>query len=401
MRAHEFITEAFSKQDELSMICSLNCNMKSKGISPTMWMDLLEQHHLTGKLLSESADVDVVNTVERLNQNYGGTLVIGEKYIPVPCMVLNNELKVMDTYGEFPATKPARFLTLIAINANERFLTFRDHDNNEYEFPNKNLRKLLYTQTIATPSLDAYNKLSMMLKLTYTISLPAIESSDIDEDISRRGFLQGTGAAALGAGAVQTAHTPQLTQQQKQLPIPVTPPAPTPPIPHNEAVLLKQATAAGIKGMELKQLLAQGMHETLNWLQLKEVPPEKYRDPALTAKYFEKKYGVGTRAGKIIGNTVKGDGAKYKGRGHLMITGKYNYGIVGKGIGQDLVTHPELLENPEIGAQASLWWWTHKVKPKVSDFTDVTQATKKINPTLKGLKSRMSKFKDYVSGKKS
>jgi len=82
----------------------------------------------------------------------------------------------------------------------------------------------------------------------------------------------------------------------------------------------------------------------------------KYSDSQLTAlkkdenKFFEAVYG-GAFGLKNFNNSKVGDGAKYKGRGYNQITGKVNYEKVGKLIGVDLVSHPELLETPEIAAK--------------------------------------------------
>lgn len=43
------------------------------------------------------------------------------------------------------------------------------------------------------------------------------------------------------------------------------------------------------------------------------------------AQYFEDKYGVGTAAGKAIGNTEAGDGSLYRGSSGIHLTGRYNY----------------------------------------------------------------------------
>jgi len=81
-----------------------------------------------------------------------------------------------------------------------------------------------------------------------------------------------------------------------------------------------------------------------------------YSDAQLTAlkkdenKFFEAVYG-GAFGLKNFNNSKAGDGAKYKGRGYNQITGKVNYEKVGKQIGVDLVSHPELLETPEVAAK--------------------------------------------------
>lgn len=63
--------------------------------------------------------------------------------------------------------------------------------------------------------------------------------------------------------------------------------------------------------------------------------------------YFTKMY----EGRKDLGNTEPGDGAKYKGRGYIQITGRYNYGKYGKLIGIDLVSDPEKAKDPEIAAK--------------------------------------------------
>jgi len=61
--------------------------------------------------------------------------------------------------------------------------------------------------------------------------------------------------------------------------------------------------------------------------------------------------------GGRMGNTEKGDGAKYKGRGLIQLTGKDNYAAASKGLGIDLVNHPELAETPEVAAKTAMWFW--------------------------------------------
>jgi hypothetical protein len=66
-------------------------------------------------------------------------------------------------------------------------------------------------------------------------------------------------------------------------------------------------------------------------------------------------YGHDTPVGKSMGNTEKGDGWKYRGRGFIGITGKYNYRARSQEIfGDDrLVNDPELINDPKYGAMAA------------------------------------------------
>lgn len=159
-----------------------------------------------------------------------------------------------------------------------------------------------------------------------------------------------------------------------------------------EEILKSTAMKAGIKGAELAQLMAQAAHETLNFTRLVERGSKKY------FRKYDPKHNP--RLAKILGNTEAGDGEKFKGRGFLQITGRYNYWRAGKALGYNFVETPELLEDAHIAAKAAVWYWQHRVQPKVADFTDVKQATKPINAGLKGLADRKEKFKQYHAAHK-
>jgi putative chitinase len=98
---------------------------------------------------------------------------------------------------------------------------------------------------------------------------------------------------------------------------------------------------------------------------------------------------------KALGNTQAGDGAKYKGRGFIQITGKANYTNAGQALGIDLVNNPELAAKPDIAAKIAVWYWQNRVTPYVQDFSDTRSVTKRINPGLQGLQDRAENFKDY------
>lgn len=70
-------------------------------------------------------------------------------------------------------------------------------------------------------------------------------------------------------------------------------------------------------------------------------------------------YGPGTGVGQSLGNTSVGDGAKYKGRGWIQITGKVNYIGFSKDDSpkRDYVSQPELVEARMSASDASCWFW--------------------------------------------
>jgi predicted chitinase len=176
--------------------------------------------------------------------------------------------------------------------------------------------------------------------------------------------------------------------------------------PH-EKFLTKAAVEAGIKGEELAQFLAQTAHESHNFKSMIEYGGSNY------FKKYEPKFAKDKKSGKTIidsktkkpknfnpkavtlGNDRPGDGERFKGRGYIQLTGKYNYKQAGNALGLDLVNKPELVEKPEVAAKVAVWFWQNRVQPKVDDFSNTRAATKPINSGLKGLPDRKEKFQDY------
>jgi len=62
-------------------------------------------------------------------------------------------------------------------------------------------------------------------------------------------------------------------------------------------------------------------------------------------------YEPGTSAGNRVGNTQAGDGARFKGRGYVQLTGRSNYTRIGAQIGVDLTGNPDLAND---GATAGI-----------------------------------------------
>jgi predicted chitinase len=158
--------------------------------------------------------------------------------------------------------------------------------------------------------------------------------------------------------------------------------------PH-EKLLTKAAIAAGIKGEELAQFLAQTAHESHNFQSMVEY------GGSLDFRKYDPKYAP--KKAKALGNKKVGDGAKFKGRGYIQLTGRYNYKRAGQALGLPLEANPELVEKPEVAAQVAVWFWKTRVQPKVDDFGNTPQATKPINSGLKGLQDRKDKFQDFKS----
>ncbi len=94
--------------------------------------------------------------------------------------------------------------------------------------------------------------------------------------------------------------------------------------------------------------------------------------------------------GKRLGNIHKGDGARYKGRGFIQITGRYNYGQFQKHCEKPVVENPELLESPELCVMSSMWYWDSHGLNELADDDKLVAITRKINGGVNGLKERNS-----------
>jgi predicted chitinase/LysM repeat protein len=156
-----------------------------------------------------------------------------------------------------------------------------------------------------------------------------------------------------------------------------------------ETTLRDFAIKAGIKGQELAQFLAQCAHETANFATLTE-----FGDPQDFLKKYDLKYNP--EKAKKLGNTNPGDGERFKGRGFIQLTGRWNYTQAGQALGLPLDQKPQLLERPDVAAKASVWFWKNRVQPNVKNFTDTRAVTSYINPGLLGLQRRHGIFQNYL-----
>lgn len=91
-----------------------------------------------------------------------------------------------------------------------------------------------------------------------------------------------------------------------------------------------------------------------------------------------------------LGNTEAGDGIKFKGRGLIQITGKFNYEALSKEFGIDFVSKPELLEGPLYATESAGWFWNLKGLNALADIGDFQGITRRINGGLNGYLSRLA-----------
>lgn len=269
-------------------------------------------------------------------------------------------------------------------------LTFNAKEDSRSSLYAKMIKRLL-------PNWNLYKRMTKNDGIEFHLTNP--RAYELEEDMSRRGFLGALGgmaAAAAGVDAEAGTKKPKIKSpsqqiiQQAKKQQPTRPATPTKD-PRAEGMLYKTAKANGMKGSELAQFLAQTKHESWDHSRLKEKP---VGDPN---KYFAKKYdpAYAPKTAKILGNKVRGDGVKYHGRGFIQLTGRDNYRMASEALGIDLLNRPELASNPDIAAKIAVWYWNTRVKPNVQNFDDTVAVTKTINNAMFGLEDRLANFVDY------
>jgi murein DD-endopeptidase MepM/ murein hydrolase activator NlpD/predicted chitinase len=129
----------------------------------------------------------------------------------------------------------------------------------------------------------------------------------------------------------------------------------------------------------------------------------KYSDSELNdfkkddSKFFDLVYGKDS--GVKLGNNRPGDGWKYIGRGFNGITGKSNYKKYGDAVGIDLVSNPELLEDPKVAAKAAVSYFTkNKSVSEIPNFNNKDESIKYFSDINAGGQSSWALGKAKESG---
>lgn len=144
---------------------------------------------------------------------------------------------------------------------------------------------------------------------------------------------------------------------------------------------LNQAMAnSGIDNMlRTAAFIAQLAHESGEFRFMEEI-----WGPTDAQRRYEPPSDLATR----LGNTQPGDGKRFKGRGPIQITGRFNYKKYGDLLGVDLVDHPELAADPQWAfATAGLFWKSNGLN-ELADKPDFVTITKRINGGTNGLADR-------------
>jgi putative chitinase len=118
------------------------------------------------------------------------------------------------------------------------------------------------------------------------------------------------------------------------------------------------------------------------------ITPHKPNTLALSIEKNPEKIANSVYGGRM-GNTEEGDGWKYRGRGYIQITGKDAYAALSKAIKVDLISNPDLLNDPVIAAKSIPWFFLSYKGKKPKDLENISVVNKAVG------------FQDHVSDKKT
>jgi putative chitinase len=116
-------------------------------------------------------------------------------------------------------------------------------------------------------------------------------------------------------------------------------------------------------------------------------------DQTNVAQYANQPQKIANRAyANILGNgdEASGEGYKFRGRGMIQLTGKYNYQKCGEFLSMDLVTTPDLLCSVPGAVEAAVWFWNFRNCNKWADLNNIIEVTKLINGGLGSIRERES-----------
>ncbi len=91
------------------------------------------------------------------------------------------------------------------------------------------------------------------------------------------------------------------------------------------------------------------------------------------------RYEPPSRKARQLGNTEQGDGYRFRGRGLIQITGRYNYRVLSEAFEVGFVSAPDQLCEPKWATRSACWWWWQNDCNKIADTMGIEGVSKRVN----------------------
>ena len=151
-----------------------------------------------------------------------------------------------------------------------------------------------------------------------------------------------------------------------------------------EQAALTFLKSKGLSNKGIAFIMGQLAHESGNF---------KYMEEIASGSAYEGR--------RDLGNTQRGDGVRYKGRGIIQLTGRANYRRVGQAIGVDLENNPQLASRPDIALKILDNYLSQKRRGatgyQFAEQGNLDMLTRFINGGQNGIDDRKKKTEKYLS----
>lgn len=141
------------------------------------------------------------------------------------------------------------------------------------------------------------------------------------------------------------------------------------------------------------------LQENLNysWQGLRRTFPRYFKTDDEAQKFHRQPERIANRvyANRMNnGDEASGDGWRFRGRGVIQITGRFNYTECSRYLFNDLrlVEDPDLLREPMYAVLSACWFWDRNKLNEICDRRDVVLLSRRINGGTIGLDDRIKKW---------
>ena len=112
------------------------------------------------------------------------------------------------------------------------------------------------------------------------------------------------------------------------------------------------------------------------------------RKPEMIANHV---YDDANRKGKL-GNTQPGDGWRFRGRGLIQLTGRWNYEKFGESVGMTAEEAAAYMETKKGAMESALWFWKVNNLNRFADADNINGMSRAVNGGDNGLADRVARY---------